>query len=76
MRLEAKRVDLSSNERTMAPSALLLINSNKPGNPETETILLYSILLFFMGLQDKPNLENGSAVYFDDEFNNQATWGC
>ena len=39
-------MDLSSNERTMAPSDFVLINSYKPGNPVTETILLYSILLF------------------------------
>src|SRR6185437_1277097 len=47
IRLETKRVDLSSSERTMAPSDLLLNSSNKPGNPVTAMILLYSMLTFW-----------------------------
>ena len=44
MREETNFVVLSSNERTNAPSVLLLTISNKPGKPVTATILLYSII--------------------------------
>jgi hypothetical protein len=47
MRDDTNFVDLSSRERTRAPSALLLTTSYKPGKPVTATILLYSIFLNF-----------------------------
>ena len=40
-----ERVFLSSRERTIAPSFLLLTSSNRPGNPVTAISLLYSIRL-------------------------------
>src|SRR4051794_27385665 len=43
MRLDTNLEVLSSRERTMAPSFLLLISSYKPGKPVTAIILLYSI---------------------------------
>src|SRR6185312_11288775 len=46
-RLATKRVVLSSSERTMAPSLLLLSNSYNPGNPVTAMILLYSMQSFY-----------------------------
>src|ERR1700733_9983379 len=49
MRLDTNRVVLSSSERTMAPSDLLLNNSYNPGNPVTAMILLYSILMCIDG---------------------------
>ena len=49
MRLDTNRVVLSSSERTIAPSDLLLSNSYNPGNPVTAMILLYSILMCIIG---------------------------
>ena len=53
MREETNLVVLSSSERTMAPSFLLLMSSCNPGKPVTAMILLYSIkTLSFLKAQD------------------------